>query len=243
MNMFNISVKRIAAALAVSAMVLSCSLDETADINLVELGTALEDNVCLIEAAGGPYELSIYSNGDYHIEMLSEASWLTMSALEGNGDGVLKLTATQNPDFKRMVTFVLCSDVDSRRDTVYVKQKGSIEANLSVDNTSIVLSGAGGQSVKAIDTNIPADRFDIKVDYDLNDTDGVVSTGWLETSMENTSLNLTSTKNDHAEAVRTASVLLSFVDGWGDKVALADMSGTVRGPQGSADRGNDWIFS
>ena len=220
MNMFNILFKRLAAALAVTATVLSCSLDETADIRLVELGTALEDNVCLIEAAGGPYELSIYSNGDYHIEMLSEASWLTMSALEGNGDGVLKLTATQNPDFKRMVTFVLCSDVDSRRDTVYVKQKGSIEANLSVDNTSIVLNGAGGQSAIAINTNIPADRFDIKVDYDLNDTDGVVSTGWLETSMENTSLNLTSIKNDHAEAVRTASVLLSFVDGWGDKVAL-----------------------
>ena len=220
MNMFNILFKRLAAALAVTSTALSCSLDETADIRLVELGTALEDNVCLIEAAGGPYELSIYSNGDYHIEMLSEASWLTMSALEGNGDGVLKLTATQNPDFKRMVTFVLCSDVDSRRDTVYVKQKGSIEANLSVDNTSIVLNGAGGQSAIAINTNIPADRFDIKVDYDLNDTDGVVSTGWLETSMENTSLNLTSIKNDHAEAVRTASVLLSFVDGWGDKVAL-----------------------
>ena len=59
MSMFNILFKRLAAALAVTATVLSCSLDETADIRLVELGTALEDNVCLIEAAGGPYELSI----------------------------------------------------------------------------------------------------------------------------------------------------------------------------------------
>ena len=51
MSMFNILFKRLAAALAVTSTVLSCSLDETADIRLVELGTALEDNVCLIEAA------------------------------------------------------------------------------------------------------------------------------------------------------------------------------------------------
>ena len=133
MNMFNKSLVRSAAASAAFALVLSCSLDETADIKLVELGTALEDNICLIEAEGGDFDLSVYSNGEYHVEMISQAPWLTLSSMKGNGDGTIRLQAQQNPDFKRMVSFVLCSDVDSRRDTVYVKQLGAVEAKLLIE--------------------------------------------------------------------------------------------------------------
>ena len=131
----NTSVKTILKTF-VAALVLyaaaSCDLDETSHIPLVELGTPLADNVCLIEAAGGDYDLQVLSNGQYHIEMVSQAPWLMLGATEGNGDGIVKLTATENKEFKRMVSFVLCSDVDSRRDTVYVKQKGAIEAELSM---------------------------------------------------------------------------------------------------------------
>ena len=81
---------------------LSCSLDETAGVKLVELGTPLEDNVCIVEAEGGEYELEIYSNGSYHIERLDQSSWLTLSAMKGNGDGTLTLTSTGNDEFKRM---------------------------------------------------------------------------------------------------------------------------------------------
>ena len=119
---------RICCACAFAIAAASCTFDETADIKLVELGTPLEDNVCVIEAEGGEYELDIYSNGSYHVEVLSENDWLTLSALKGNGDGTIKLTTTCNDEFKRMTSFVLCSDVDSRRDTVFVKQKGKIEA-------------------------------------------------------------------------------------------------------------------
>ena len=137
---------RICCAGALVSAAASCTFDETANIKLVELGTPLEDNVCVIEAEGGEYELDIYSNGSYHVEVLAESDWLTLSALEGNGDGTIRLTTTSNDEFKRMTSFVLCSDVDSRRDTVYVKQKGKIEAQLSMDNTSMVVAGAGGQS-------------------------------------------------------------------------------------------------
>ena len=54
------------------AAAVSCELDETADIRLVELGTPLEDNVCIVEAGGGEYELEVYSNGAYHVEVLTE---------------------------------------------------------------------------------------------------------------------------------------------------------------------------
>ena len=111
---------RICCAIALTCVVAACTFDETADIKLVELGTSLEDNICVIEADGGEYALDVYSNGSYHVEVLSENDWLTLSALNGNGDGTIKLTTTSNEEFKRMTSFVLCSDVDSRRDTVYV---------------------------------------------------------------------------------------------------------------------------
>ena len=201
---------------------LSCSLDETADIKLVELGTPLEDNVCIIEAEGGEYALEIYSNGSYHIEMLDQSSWLTLSAMKGNGDGTLTLTSTGNDEFKRMTSFALCSDVDERRDTVYVKQKGKIEANLSMGNTSMVVPGAGGESKASLSTNIPFEYFKVNVDY--NDPENV---GWLDpekVSMagdgQDRTLSIWTDPNPDDVSVRTASLNLSFVDGWGDKVAL-----------------------
>ena len=163
---------RICCAGALVSAAASCTFDETADIKLVELGTPLEDNVCVIEAEGGEYELDIYSNGSYHVEVLAENDWLTLSALEGNGDGTIRLTTTSNDEFKRMTSFVLCSDVDSRRDTVYVKQKGKIEALLSMDNTSMVVAGAGGQSTASIKTNIPFSYFKVNVYYDDIDNVG-----------------------------------------------------------------------
>jgi hypothetical protein len=201
---------------------LSCSLDETADVKLVELGTPLEDNVCIVEAEGGEYELEIYSNGSYHIEMLDQSSWLTLSAMKGNGDGTLTLTSTGNDEFKRMTSFALCSDVDERRDTVYVKQKGKIEANLSMGNSSMVVPGAGGESKASLSTNIPFEYFKVNVDY--NDPENV---GWLDpekVSMagdgQDRTLSIWTDPNPDDVSVRTASLNLSFVDGWGDKVAL-----------------------
>ena len=201
---------------------LSCSLDETADVKLVELGTPLEDNVCIVEAEGGEYELEIYSNGSYHIERLDQSSWLTLSAMKGNGDGTLTLTSTGNDEFKRMTSFALCSDVDERRDTVYVKQKGKIEANLAMGNTSMVVPGAGGESKASLSTNIPFEYFKVNVDY--NDPENV---GWLDpekVSMagdgQDRTLSIWTDPNPDDVSVRTASLNLSFVDGWGDKVAL-----------------------
>lgn len=220
----NTSVKTILKTF-VAALVLyaaaSCDLDETSHIPLVELGTPLADNVCLIEAAGGDYDLQVLSNGQYHIEMVSQAPWLMLGATEGNGDGIVKLTATENKEFKRMVSFVLCSDVDSRRDTVYVKQKGAIEAELSMQNTTVRLPGAGGSVTKVLSTNIPSSYFVIDVDY--SDPDDA---GWMgDITLQNTGdasadIVFPVESNANELSVRTAELNLSFVDGWGDKVSL-----------------------
>ena len=214
-------ISKICSALVFGLAAISCSLDETADIKLVELGTPLENNICFVEAAGGEYDVEVLSNGAYHVEF-TENDWLTLSALQGNGDGRIKLTATPNKEFKRMTSFVLCSDVDTRRDTVYVKQKGDIEASLSMDNTSLVLPGAGGQSTAAIRTNIPFSYLESSVAYNEFDNVDWLDLSKLSISGEGASqtISISSAPNTDSVSIRSASLYLSFVDGWGDKVAL-----------------------
>jgi hypothetical protein len=214
-------ISKICSALVFGLAAISCSLDETADIKLVELGTPLENNICFVEAAGGEYDVEVLSNGAYHVEF-TENDWLTLSALQGNGDGRIKLTATPNKEFKRMTSFVLCSDVDTRRDTVYVKQKGGIEASLSMDNTSLVLPGAGGQSTAAIRTNIPFSYLESSVAYNEFDNVDWLDLSKLSISGEGASqtISISSAPNTDPVSIRSASLYLSFVDGWGDKVAL-----------------------
>lgn len=214
-------ISKICSALVFGLAAISCSLDETADIKLVELGTPLENNICFVEAAGGEYDVEVLSNGAYHVEF-TENDWLTLSALQGNGDGRIKLTATPNKEFKRMTSFVLCSDVDTRRDTVYVKQKGDIEASLSMDNTSLVLPGAGGQSTAAIRTNIPFSYIESSVAYNEFDNVDWLDLSKLSISGEGASqtISISSSPNTDPVSIRSASLYLSFVDGWGDKVAL-----------------------
>ena len=214
-------ISKICSALVFGLAAISCSLDETADIKLVELGTPLENNICFVEAAGGEYDVEVLSNGAYHVEF-TENDWLTLSALQGNGDGRIKLTATPNKEFKRMTSFVLCSDVDTRRDTVYVKQKGDIEASLSMDNTSLVLPGAGGQSTAAIRTNIPFSYLESSVAYNEFDNVDWLDLSKLSISGEGASqtISISSAPNTEPVSIRSASLYLSFVDGWGDKVAL-----------------------
>lgn len=214
-------ISKICSALVFGLAAISCSLDETAEIKLVELGTPLENNICFVEAAGGEYDVEVLSNGAYHVEF-TENDWLTLSALQGNGDGRIKLTATPNKEFKRMTSFVLCSDVDTRRDTVYVKQKGDIEASLSMDNTSLVLPGAGGQSTAAIRTNIPFSYLESSVAYNEFDNVDWLDLSKLSISGEGASqtISISSAPNTDPVSIRSASLYLSFVDGWGDKVAL-----------------------
>ena len=122
-------------------MAISC-LDETADIKLVELGTPLENNTCIVEAAGGEYDVEVLSNGAYHVEF-TENEWLTLSALQGNGDGKIKLTAAPNKEFKRMTSFVLCSDVHDVRwiSLNMVKQVGDEKRWLWLDEIEQEFSG------------------------------------------------------------------------------------------------------
>ena len=198
----------------------SCDVDDSAKIPFVELGTP--QNEYILEADGGDIQIDIFSNGKYHVEYASDAPWLTLSRMEGNGDGQISASVSMNEEFKRMASLVLCSEVDERKDTILIKQKGMLEAKLQMLNTSIILDGKGGKISADVTTNIPFEYMRVQTAYSGDDADWIESMGITaanETTL-NRSLDVTVKPNADQSKVRTASVLLSYIDGWGDLTEL-----------------------
>ena len=144
---------RTAAALLALGWAVSCDVDDAAQIDLVELGATQKEFV--VSEEPGSLEIQVYANGPFHIESLDDAAWLSFDRTAGEGDGSITASYRMNEEFKRMSRFVLCSDVDDRRDTLSLKQQGSMTATLTKENTSLIAPGKGGDLVETLVTNIP----------------------------------------------------------------------------------------
>lgn len=205
--------KKIISELALLALVaVSCTIDDAANIPLVELGTP--ESSYVLEAEGGKVDLAIYSNGAYHVELDREASWLSLGARSGNGDGTLSVSAPMNEGFRRMAGVILCSDVDKRRDTVTVRQKGLLETVLKIDNSSVVGPGKGGKTQVDINTNIPFEDFNVSINY-YEDKD------WIkEVAIADGKLTIETLPNTDEVKVRTAAIIFDYEDGWGETFSL-----------------------
>ena len=190
----------------------ACKVDDSAFVPLVELGTP--ESFYLLEADGGKIDLQIYSNSDYTVKLDRDASWLSLGATGGKGDGTISVTASLNEGFRRMAGLVLCSKLDTRRDTVLIKQKGMMETTLSIDNPSIIGAGSGGDAVAPINTNIDFSDMQVTINY-LEDSDWITGV-----TIEGGNIRITTLPNEDPVKVRTAAVILSFVDGWGELFQL-----------------------
>ncbi len=198
----------------VSSVILwsACQVDDAAEVVLVELGTPVK--AYNLEAEGGRLDLAIYSNSSYRVELDRDADWLSLGATSGNGDGILTVTAPMNEGFRRMAGVVLCSNLDERRDTITVRQKGLLETTLAIENTSLIGHGEGGQTITPITTNIPFEDFKVTINY----YDGE---GWITgVDIRDGNLSVTTDANPDPVKVRTATILFSYVDGWGVEFTL-----------------------
>lgn len=199
----------------------SCGLDEAANIPLVELGAPQKEYI--VEADAAEVEIPVYSNGKYHIETITGADWIALSTLKGENDGTITVEVSFNEEFKRREGIIFCSDVDARRDTVYIKQKGQIEALLKMENTSVILPGAGGASTAAVTTNVPFEYMKVVTNYTDEANAGWISDLTIEEDPRggsNCTFVVTTDANPEEVSPRTASVDVSFTDGWGDKVQI-----------------------
>ena len=194
----------------------ACDIDDAAVIEKVELGAMEKSYVA--EAAESTVDIQILSNGPFHIENVEgeTTEWLTLSSNSGSGDQTITAYCDYNEEFKRMATLKICSDVDSRIDTIQIKQKGMIEAALKMENTSVIADGKGGVATATVSTNVPFEYMDVVTTY--SDT---TNAGWItDARIDGTTMSFTTEANTDPVVPRVASVDFSFTDGWGDKVAV-----------------------
>ena len=207
----------IAAAVGIAA---ACTNVDAEDIDLVKLG-ALEKEF-IVEADANSFDIDIYTNGAYHIERINESDWLNLACGETT-DGKATITAECefNEDFKRKAGIVLCSDVDSRRDTLYIKQKALIDARIAFANSSIIVPGAGGENKSVIETNVPFSDITVETEYsDPENTDWIQEIEIVDAESEERELVITLDANPAEEVPRSAAVSLSFTDGWDETVSV-----------------------
>lgn len=201
---------------------LSQSCDDAAKIELVELGAP--EKTFIVEAEAATLEIPVYSNGEFHIEDVNEGQdWISLNKRSGNGDDTITAECTFNEEFKRMAVFALCSDVDSRRDTIYIKQKGFIEAAMTMENTSVIAKGAGGVTTAPIKTNIPYDYMNVNIAYTDEENGGWIKEATIEADPnggDDCSIQFITDSNSEPEKPRTAAIDFSFTDGWGEEVSV-----------------------
>lgn len=198
--------------MTISAILTACH-DDTY-IPLVELGAVEKDLVFSPES--GTAEIHVYANGAYKVEFLNTPNWLTIDSFGGNSDGVINVSCSANDGFRRSESLVLKSELDSRTDTVFVKQAGTIEEVLQMENTTIAFDAQGGEKSETINTNVPSGEIKISVTYPSDDQ-------WIEswslTEADNMMLNITANPNNDSNS-RSAVMIVTYVDGWGKSMSL-----------------------
>ena len=204
--------------LAIGAV--ACTVDDAQEIDLVKLG-ALEKEF-VVEAEANEFDIKIYTNGAYHIERTNEADWLNLTCGDTqDGTATIKAECDFNGDFKRKAGVVLCSDVDGRRDTLYVKQKALVDARIAFANASVTVPGAGGATQSAITTNVPFENITVDIAYTKEDNvDWVENISIEDLESEERILTIETERNTSDMIPRAAAVTLSFTDGWDDTVAV-----------------------
>ncbi len=202
----------------------ACMPAETEETPLVKLGAAVKEFVA--EADGGVINIPVYSNGPYHLEMITEDNeWLLMTMPDDlNKNGYIRAECDFNTSFKRRVVFVICSDVDTRRDTVTFKQKGMQEAIITMDELSVQARGAGGDSTYVINTNVPFADLKQTITYtdeELTPEEWITGIEVTDSDKTKRQMKISTLKNTNENNPRTALVRFQFTDGWGESVSLA----------------------
>ena len=211
------------------AALVSCTVDDKDETHKVELGAVEKEFV--VEADAGSVDIEVYSNLRYSIEYLNEARWTELSDTTLSGDSKFTIGYEYNEEFPRMAVLRLVNDLDSRCDTVYLKQKGLLRPELSMPNTALISTGSGGEQLIDISTNIPMEDMTVEIVYpEGSDTDWITgvdirsaepaAAGKKETRAGGQKFVVNTEPNTDPEEPRTAAVTLSFVDGWGQEVAL-----------------------
>lgn len=191
----------------------ACSMDDGDFAEMSELGAKGSDYI--VPAEAGEVEIEVLSNQAYEMSFIEDINWASFSTTKSSGDGIFKVAYEANPGFPRMARICINAPSVARMDTVFLKQKGSIEPKMNFNMTSTTVLGSGGRVEADIDTNVDFEDITINVVY--SDQSGVE---WIEKnfSIESGKFVFMVDNNPSETSLRNAKIELSYVDGWGQKI-------------------------
>lgn len=199
-----------------SIVLAGCRWDDMTVIEIEELG--VKTDVIEVGAEGGEFDIEYFSNMDGTITVGEGAQWLEVSGFSFSGDGSVKACVEKNEYFPRLGVIYFSGNDSERRDSVTVRQKGAVEAELELAKSSVTVMNADGGVLVGCQTNIAFNNLDIDIIYQEGSSGGwiirdnirLTDDGFLDVR---TDANLT-------EDVRNATIIISFIDGWKQKVSV-----------------------
>lgn len=166
-------------------------------------------------------DIQILSNQDCIVTYCDgdgEVDWMRIRNLEDyqvcrqiafTGDCTFRIECDQNDDYARMVKLLVRTS--SRTDTLVVRQSGKREPSLRLASSSLILDGSkgGSQSVEYSTNITDLESLECVISYQSDQK-------WITSAtVGDGSLTISYDANADKENLRTASVKISYTDGFG----------------------------
>lgn len=186
----------------------ACSPDENLP---VAVGLGVKDRVYELTPDGGSVTLSIYS--DVPGSLVTDSDWIIPETDSFGGDATINVEYSSNSGKPRIGTVLLSTSGGERSDTVVFRQNGLIIPSFSIGQTSVVVyNGQGDTHVPVVAEHI----LDSDMQKELLFPAGTPE--WVESvQLGSDALILKTVDNTSKTVLNKATLLLSWLDGWGEK--------------------------
>ena len=221
----------LSAVSAVLAMAAGCSLDNGDAFTFVEFGLGCEEvllppkdtyeNEVLTDSLSRTVQIFTNQSCTVMVKDSGEGGWMHLkdasgkecTTVRGKGDFAFTVAADINEAYARMATLEVATDDGSRRATFLVKQSGKIIPSIALGAASLLLDGdTAVTSVVEMETNLEnTDAIQVSVTYPSGSADGWIS----DVALSAGQVTLQISANPDPDALRFASVRLSYTDGLG----------------------------
>ncbi|MBR3074434.1 MAG: hypothetical protein IKH11_01585 [Bacteroidales bacterium] len=196
-----------------------------------ELG--MPEHEYYVDEKGGDIDIPFLANKQGEVSFIDQEdkSWVQLGLTSFSADGDIPVHIQQNSGFQRRAEILLSTE--TRKDTVFVFQRGAVEEKFYVSAGSmLVYNGTGEVNTVVTDINVPLDRVTTEVRYSGEEE-------WIkDCKLTNNSLTFKTTDNTDKNYTRRALIVLSYKDGW-----EAERTATVIVIQARADNKVGTVFT
>lgn len=194
----------------------ACKKDVVELVPFSELGA--QTNEFIVPNTAGEVKVKVLSNSEFTVDISPEDTWLKTDGKSFRGDTTITFRFEANDSFNRMAVVPLHSEQYGRYDTVYIKQRGVMEAKMQfpVLNTSVL--GDGGTVNVDLNANVPFEDIDIQVIYPDASVEPWVNEDFNYHAQDSL-LTFSVQPNPDPVNLRSVQVKLTYVDGWGAQIS------------------------